>query len=266
MEKAKECIDILISLEPVFKRAGELALRMRKTAKSKSKYNTGVAGIDIVTEADLAVQEEILSEIIKTKLIECKIFAEENTELVKNFKGTNGLTLTLDPIDGTALYASIGNFYSTIVCLNDGKNPLYTFCYYPEFNWARRITENGVEDFGDFPKVNIKEDLDLSKTITYIGKRGTKNMDPDIYKKITDQGYVFSEVSNITDDAGPAVLFFLNKVAGYFKDIPNPYDGLCVLHYGQVKKDKTYSTVDLSSTEIGDHGPHYSGWYLVLQK
>ena len=87
--KTKEYIDILIGLEPVFKKAGELAVKMRETAKSKNKFNTGVAGIDIVTEADLAVQEFILSEMVKTKLIECELIGEEDTPLTKKFKGTN---------------------------------------------------------------------------------------------------------------------------------------------------------------------------------
>ena len=102
---SQKFIDILISLEPVFKKAGELAVKMRETAKSKNKFNTGIAGIDIVTEADLAVQEFILSEMAKTKLIECELIGEEDTPLTKKFKGTNGLVLTLDPIDGTILYA-----------------------------------------------------------------------------------------------------------------------------------------------------------------
>jgi len=264
-QSAEEYIDALIGLEPVFKKAGELALKMRKTAKSRNKFNTGIAGIDIVTEADLAVQDFILSEVAETKLIECKIFAEENTELVKRFKGTNSLTLALDPIDGTIFYASTGNFYSTIVSLNDGKTPLYTFLFYPELNWARRITENGVEDFGDLPKVNVKKGLDLSKIIVHTS-RDPKKIDSGTYNKLISQGYIFRKYSDITDESGSASLFYLNKVAGYYTINPNPYDGLCVLHYGQVKKMKIYSNLDISNIVISDHGPHCQGWYVVLQK
>ena len=125
--KTEECIKILIGLEPVFKKAGELALKMRKTAGKRNKFNTGVAGIDIVTEADTAVQEMILSEMAKTKLVECELFAEEDTPSAKKFKGTNGLVLALDPIDGTLIYASTGRFFSTMISLTDKKNILYTF-------------------------------------------------------------------------------------------------------------------------------------------
>ena len=265
-KKAQECIKILTELEPVFKRAGQTALNFRKTAKSIQKYNTGVAGIDIVTEADLKVLEEILAEIIKTKLVECKIYAEENTGLVKKFKGTNGLTLTLDPIDGTLFYASTGKFYSVIVCLNDGKNPLYTFCHYPELNWTRKITKNGVEDFGDLPTIdNLDESINPSKVIIHTGKDPEK-IGPEVYNKLIQQGYVFRKVAEVTKDEGSTALFFLNLVGGYYNSNPNPYDGLTVLHYGQAKKFKIYSDIDISNVIVGDHGPHCQGWYVVLQK
>jgi fructose-1,6-bisphosphatase/inositol monophosphatase family enzyme len=264
-KNADECIKILIELEPVFKKAGELALKMRKTAKSKNKFNTGIAGIDIVTEADTAVQEMILLEMAKTKLVECQLIAEEDTGSVKKFKGTNGLVLTLDPIDGTIFYASTGKFYSIIICLNDGKNPLYTFLHYPELNWTCRITKNGVEDFGDLPEINVKKGLDFSKTIVHTGK-DTSKIDSEVYKKLLGQGYIFCKYWDITGEAGSASLFYLNKVAGYYTSNPNPYDGLCVLHYGQVKKFKIYSDIDISNIITGDHGPHCQGWYVVLRK
>ena len=88
----EECIDVLVESEPMFKRAGDLALKLRSTASSRNKYQSGIKGIDIVTEADLAVQEAILSELAKTKLIECQLIAEEDTTTVAKFKGMNVLS------------------------------------------------------------------------------------------------------------------------------------------------------------------------------
>jgi len=34
----------------------------------------------------------------------------------------------------------------------------------------------------------------------------------------------------------------------------------------KAKNLKVYSDLDISKYEIGDHGPHYSGWYVVLKK
>lgn len=265
MENPQEYIDILISLEPVFRQAGELALKMRQTAASKSKYDTGVAGIDIVTEADIAVQEFILSEIIKTKLVDCQLVGEEDTPSVSKFKGTNGLVLTLDPIDGTLIYASAGRFYSTIISLNNKKDILYTFVNYPEVNFARRITANGSEDFGKLPEISMKTGEDLSKTIFYT-VRGPKKIDPEIYKQIIGQGYSFKIISEITDEAGSCTILFSGKTGGYYIETPNPYDGMVAFHYSQAKKLKIYGSVDISKFDAGDHGPHYSGWYVVLNK
>jgi len=254
-KNAEEYIDILISLEPVFKQAGELALKMRETAKSKNKFNTGIAGIDIVTEADTAVQEFILSEMAKTKLVECELIAEEDTPSVSKFKGTNGLVLALDPIDGTIFYASTGRFWSTIATLHDKKNVLYNFCNYPVVNFSIRIANGKVEEGGALPKINTKEEKDFSKTIFCTGK-DPKKIRPDVYEDLIAQGYNFSNVFDAVSEAGSCTMLFSGKAGGYYTNTPNPYDGLVALHYGQTKKLKIYSEVDLSKTVPSNHGPH----------
>ena len=262
--KEKECIDILISLETVFKKAGEFALQMRATAASKNKFNTGSAAVDIVTEADMAVQEMILSEMSKTKLVECKLIGEEDTPSVSKFKGTNGLVLALDPIDGTIIYASTGRFFSTIVSLYSKEDFLYTFCNYPMVNWSIRITKDEIKDSGEFPEIKIKEGLNLDKVIVH-SYGDPQKKDPDLYNKLIKDGYKFLTYADVGDDAGSCSLFFAGKVAGFYRETPNPYDGFVALHYGQAKKFKIYGKVDMSKTEPSNHGPHYSGWYLVLK-
>lgn len=257
-------INILISLEPVFKKAGELALELRQNAVIKTKSETGITGIDMVTNADLAVQEFILSEMAKTELVECELFAEEKTESVKKFKNTNGFTLSLDPIDGTFIYASTGRFFCTIIYLRRGDELLYSFYNYPVLNWSRRITDK-VEDFGETPKADIRKDLDLSKTIVYTF-RDPKEFAPDIFEKLIGKGYNFKCLADVTNDSGSTTLLFSNQSAGYFTVNPNPHDGLGALHYAQKMNFKIYSTLDFSKIDYGDHGPHFRGWYFVLRK
>lgn len=265
-KEPKECVDALIKLEPAFRRAGDLALQLRSTATSHNKLQTGIQGIDMVTSADLAVQEAILSEMAKTKLTECELIAEEDTPSVSKFKGKNGLVLTLDPIDGTIFYANNKRFFCIIVCLHDEKSLLYSFYHYPVFNWSRRIAENKVEDFGDLPKVNTKNGLDLSRTIAYTFGEPEKTM-PEIYSKLTKEGYEFhNTLTEITDESGSAALFFLNQVAGYYTGNPGAYDGLGIFYYGQVKKYRIYSDIDISKTIDGAHGKYCPGWYVVLRK
>jgi fructose-1,6-bisphosphatase/inositol monophosphatase family enzyme len=261
----QEYIDELIKLEPVFKKAGELALKMRETTGSKNKFNTGIAGIDIVTEADLAVQEFILSEMAKTKLVECELIPEEDTPSIAKFQGINGLVLTLDPIDGTIFYASIGRFWSTIVTLHNKKNILYNFCNYPVVDFSVRIANGKVEETGALPKINTKEEKDFSKTIFYT-KTKIEKIDPVIQKKLIEQGYNFCKVFDVTNEAGSCTFLFSGKSGGYYTETPNPYDGLVALNYGQAKGFEIFSDLDLSKTISGDHGPHYSGWYVILRK
>ena len=266
-QKVKEALRILISLEPVFKQAGDLAKKLRPTALAENKLQTGVSGIDIVTDSDLAVQEFILSEMAKTSLVDCSLIAEENTPLVSKFKGTNGLVLTLDPIDGTKIYATKGDFYSVIICLHDGQSYIYSYCYYPEVNWARRVANDEVVDFGNLPYVATKPDLDLDHVIVHAFRK-PETMAPEIYKEMTDRGYMFKSIDEVTrdDDAWPCTLLYLNQVAGYYTDNPGAYDGLCALHYGQVRNMEVHSNVDLSNYFMAPSGPRYPGWYLVLRK
>lgn len=260
-----EYINLLIALEPVIKRAGKLALQLRPNVKTQEKHQTGIRGIDIVTNADLAVQEAILQEIAKTKLVECQLIAEEDTPSVAKFRGTNGLTLTLDPIDGTIWYVSNADFFSTIVCLRDNESLLYTFCHYPVVDWSRRIVGNQVDDIGEIPCVNVKTDTDLSRTIAHTFGNPEKTA-PEIYQKLTGKGYVFRPVKDITENSGSCTLLFLNQVAGYYTENPSAYDGLAALHYGQAMQLHIYSTIDITKIMDGAHGPYHPGWYVVLRK
>src|SRR5262245_33661912 len=112
-----ECIIAhLESLEPAFVRAGQAALRMQKGIKYYSKLETGDPAVDIVTEADLATQEAVLTAMRSTPLVGCRLLAEEDTESVKLFAPESNLYIGIDPIDGTAIYARGGaNVYDGCV-------------------------------------------------------------------------------------------------------------------------------------------------------
>lgn len=265
MTNTDEYINILIALEPVIKRAGKLALQLRPNVKTHNKHQTGIRAVDIVTAADVAVQEAILKEMAKTDLAECKLIAEEDTSSVAKFRGTNGLTLTLDPIDGTIWYVSNADFFSTIVCLRDNESLLYTLCRYPVVDWSRRIADNAVEDFGALPHIKTKAGLDFTRTIAHTFGN-PQEMAPEIYQKLTSEGYVFQPVKDITENSGSCTLLFLNQVAGYYTENPSAYDGLAGLHYGQAMQLKIYSTIDITKIMDGAHGPYHPGWYVVLRK
>jgi len=256
-------IEILIELESVIEKAGKLAIDMRSTAKSHNKYQTGEYMIDVVTEADLAVQELILSEIAKTELVNCHLVAEEKTDSISKFTGINGLTLTLDPIDGTFLYTSDGIFWSIIICLYDGETPLYTLIHYPVVGWSRRITQNEVTDIGELPRVKMLGDRDYSKVITRTYGDLSK-LPEELTAELKQKGYVFMDRADLTEESGSTTMLFLNQVGGFFIEKPGAYDGLSALSYAKTKGLTYYSDIDLSKILEGDHGPYYDGWYLVL--
>ena len=80
-----DLIKTLQNLEPVFIQAAQLALKMQGGVEHHNKFNTGNELADIVTEADLAVQEFLLKAISKTDLVNCCLLAEEDTPSTEKF-------------------------------------------------------------------------------------------------------------------------------------------------------------------------------------
>jgi fructose-1,6-bisphosphatase/inositol monophosphatase family enzyme len=158
-------ISELEKLEPVFIEAGKAALLMQKGIKYDNKHESGNFEIDVVTEADRTTQETILKAMAKTPLVDCHLIPEEDTPSVKKFNTSGNLFLTIDPIDGTALYVKGKKFWSVIVSLHNEKEMLYTFAYFPAVNWTNKIVGNKYEVIGDLPKINIE--TPLHKTIVH---------------------------------------------------------------------------------------------------
>jgi fructose-1,6-bisphosphatase/inositol monophosphatase family enzyme len=257
-------IKILISLEPAFERAGELALEMRGRAATSTKSDTGIAEVDIVTEADVAVQEALLSALAATPLADCQLLAEEETPSVSKFKGTNDFRLTIDPIDGTIIYAGGGRFFSVIVGLHDATGPLYTYCRYPAARWTRRIvTGEGVRDFGETPDVPVLPGIDPSRTIAYTYGE-PEVLAKDAYAELSGLGYVFRQRRTVSLEAGSTTMFYLKKVAGMYVGNPNAYDGLGGLHFARERGLTVRSTIDISRPLRQPEGWYYPGWYVAL--
>ncbi len=116
----------------ILKKAGSLALDLRKQLKINYKSNTGRENSDIVTNADEGVQEIILKSLLKTKLKECKVFCEEDTKSVNLFPKDTDFLISIDPIDGTLAYAkSNSDHWQIIVQLKTQYKFLVTMIYYP---------------------------------------------------------------------------------------------------------------------------------------
>ncbi len=261
-------IETLIELEPVFMQAGQIACRMQSTAKHHNKTNTGLNVVDIVTEADLAVQEFLLGEMVKTDLVNCRLLAEEDTPLVSKFTGTNGYYLAIDPIDGTAIYARGGKFFNVIVSLHDGKNLLYTFKHFPVLDWTIKIIKNTYSTVGIQPK--FESTLAEKNAVLYY-KGNPKTALGDIYKELTDKGIKFINWGNSMDDADEQSMFILKQTAGFYAEDLNVYDATVALHAAKALNRKIYSGgpnghLDFTNIQKRKTGFYYPGYYLALNQ
>jgi len=260
-------LNILISSEPIFEQAANLACDLRNKVSSFNKTQTGDEILDIVTEADLQVQEFILSKLAETPLIDCELIAEESTPSVSKFKGTNGLVLSLDPIDGTAMYVAGQGFFSLIVGMHNKKEILYSYYRYPLLNWTKRIVKNRVEDIGNLPDVKIKPGIEPMNMIAYLAHVKPEKLPPDIEEKLKSRGLSVHDRKDVSDEATMTALLYLGKIAGVCVQNPIAYDCLGLLHYVYATGGfEIYSTVDLTKSTKGQFGVYYPGLYVVWKR
>ncbi|MDB5258876.1 MAG: inositol monophosphatase [Candidatus Taylorbacteria bacterium] len=260
-------LTLLVSFEPIFDQAADLACSLRNKVSSYNKSETGAEGIDIVTDADLQVQEFILSKLAETPLIECELIAEESTPSVSKFKGTNGLVLLIDPIDGTAMYVAGEGYFSVIVSMHNKKNLLYSYYRYPLLGWTKRILKDRAEDIGDLPEVKIKPGIEPMNMIAYLAHVKPEKLPFDVEEKLKSRGLSVHNRKDISDETTMTALLFLGKVAGVCVSNPIAYDCLGVLHYAYATGAfEIYSTVDLSKPTKGPYGVYYPGLYVVWKK
>ncbi len=260
-------LNILVSFEPIFEQAARLACELRGKVPIHNKSETGVEGVDIVTGADLQVQEFILSRLAETPLVECELFAEESTPSVSKFRGTNGLVLLIDPIDGTAKYVSGGKFFSVIVSMHNKKDILYTYYRFPLLGWTKRILKDKAEDIGSVPEIKTKPEINPMGMIAYLEYIKPERLPLEIENALKAKGLSMHLRKEIVDEGNMISLMFLEKIAGVAIRNPIAYDCLGSLHYARATgKFEIYSTVDLSKPMNGQFGVYYPGQYVVWKK
>lgn len=259
-------IDTLQSLEPIFVKAGQLAHKMQASVECHKKLSTGDDIIDIVTEADLAVQEYLLQAMAKTELINCRLLAEENTVDINKFNEQGKYYLAVDPIDGTAVYSRGGQHFSVIVSLHDGEKPLYTFVYYPALGCIYKVVNNIFSVVGKMPSFTLSQAAQRS-VVYYHGN--PDKVTAELYSELKNKGINFVEMKVISQDIGTIESLVNDKVIGVFKEDINVYDGLVEYHIALAKGMKIYSSgvngvLDLSNIKKRDYGFYYPGYYLAL--
>lgn len=263
--KTEEVLKLIKSFEAAYKEAGNFAYKIQKGIKKDQKTTSGILEIDTITEADLAVQEMVLKEWSKSPLKNCHLIAEEKTPSTKLFTGVENFFITIDPIDGTSLYANGEKYFSLIIGLHNSKEPLYTFIYFPSIDWTHTMVGNQYLEEGEKPTIDM---ADSAKTIIYSYGDPEKTI-PKTYKQYTDLGYVFRTKKMISKEAGSTALFLMGNIDGYYCENPIAVDGLVILHYAMTQNYKIIKSSDLNLANyfVSAHDTiQHKGNYLVIKK
>jgi fructose-1,6-bisphosphatase/inositol monophosphatase family enzyme len=269
-----EILDEIQKFENDFIAAGKMASDMRHGSSVEYKSNTGFYEMDIVTLADIAVQEFILEKLSKSQLLQkCQLLAEENTEFKDKFAETSELVLTIDPIDGTYLFVNGKKMWKVIVGIHDKKRPLYTFCYFPEYDFAVKMVGDECTYVGQRPHINLINPIP-PKSIVYgvYGKAvGPEKLFPNQYPSLLKQGYSFIERKEISNESSTTGQFLIlaDKFAGLIMDgtMGSAVDILVGLHFGICNGYEVTNEMDLSKPVNNADGiGNYAGYFLVLKK
>ena len=151
--------------------AGELALELQ--SKNLSQISKG--GKDFATEADLAVQELLVSKL-GSLLPELKILGEEDS----THEISEEDFIVVDPIDGTFLYSVGSQAWGITIALISNGAPSIGFLYQP----ARKrmiYAERGHGCYLDGTKINIASNQSLSESIIALAQ-GCWNTEEEIRK------------------------------------------------------------------------------------
>jgi len=124
-----------VHLPNVLRWGGSLARLLRQHSIGLDGKGTGSATTDALTLADLSVQELILGALRDSDPVfrHCRIDAEESTVTLDAFPAEAGLTIGIDPIDGTRKYRDHdGDGYAILVHLRARDRILYSLVLVPE--------------------------------------------------------------------------------------------------------------------------------------
>lgn len=259
-----EAVALIQSLEPVFYEAGRLAVDLQRQAVSSMKSDTGKVAKDIVTSADLEVQEYVLTRLAKTPLARCQLLAEEDTPSTAAFD-TNGTTvLSLDPISGTIRYAGGKGMFSIKVGLRTGSTFPYEFVHHPKERWTVVIRDGTLQTRGEAPLFALPN---AAKLILTVNQPNDFQQDaPELFEQLNREGFVVKHQRDVTADVSASSLVLSDQIGGYYGRDPNVYDGFTAFTYAQAKGLEIHSTVDWTAVRGETGNQFYPGYYVVLNR
>lgn len=250
--------------------AGYMARMLRPGIRVTINGQSGNQMVDVLTSADLEIQEEVLRALVQSEtLLSCQMRAEENTPSVARFYGKSLYTIVLDPIDGTFLYINDHELYSLLIGMHNEQQMIYSFNFYPEIRWGLEIVGDKTKFFGSTPKLPEEVLSQIaSKTIGYVDySHDPRDILPSyLYQSYLDNGYNFVRMTE-TEGYGPNLLFLLGTIDGLFTFNGNAVDAFMPLHFAQAQGYSVVTTVDFSSLRSGPagYGDIYPGYFITTR-
>ena len=118
----------------VLRWAGVVAKELREHDIAVESKATGNVNTDALTLADLSLQAMLVTALrdCGSDVTGCAIQAEEETGPLAAFTSQSGLTIAIDPIDGTKQYRDrSGDGYAVMLLLRDDTDVQYSLTYLP---------------------------------------------------------------------------------------------------------------------------------------
>ena len=159
-------------------------------AKKQISYKNG---IDIVTDIDVAVEQELHNQL--TKLIKNSNFIGEeiyskDPSILKYYL-SDQYCWTVDPIDGTNNFAKSKQRFAVMIALTKNNTIIQSFIYKPITNDFMCADKNGT--FVNNKKITLKKDTAIENAV---GSISTKYWDDSIKSKIISIKNFFGEINS----------------------------------------------------------------------
>ena len=177
----------------------EILFRVSKTiiipsfgnlAKKQISYKNGV---DIVTDIDIAVEQELnnqLSKLIKNSNFIGEEIYSKDPSILKYYL-SDEYCWTVDPIDGTKNFAKSKERFAVMVALTKNKKIIQSFIFKPMTNDFMYADKSGA--YINDKKINLKKETLLENAI---GSISTKYWDELTKSKILSIKHIFGEINS----------------------------------------------------------------------
>jgi len=277
MISSERAIGILSEVVPeALDRAGRKGLQMQPGVQADRKTDTGDDRLDLVTEADLALQEDILTTIARTELHRCVLLAEEKTDAVGEFTGEDPLRITLDSINGTKRYKDGSRAWEIVVGAHSPDQILFNYSLSPGLGYSVQIDEDkGIQTTGTFPGsiAQAKQSqMIMARRYDELLREHSELRDffHDAHFEIVEKD---PPIDAIGGRVGRNMAFVSGLVQGVLIHRPNPFDGLLPAHFAKHSGRQVITfgregnfdgITDLTDMEIHKEMPVFIGGYLAL--